>query len=139
MNRYSDDEALNREHHQLLSVTVGIYLGGGFLFLVALGLIFRFECPGNSFTALGWLEFSVWLVAVLYFARCANRHEGVFRLLDQWEQSLHRRKRDLEDLAAHRAGKTLYRLGTDGVARPLEERDGILVTKIPDAERNRNE
>ncbi len=138
MQPCSDDKALNREHHQFLSVTVAIYLVGGLLFLVVLGLIMRFECPGDTLTALGWTELAVWLVALLYCARCANRPHGVFRLLDQWEQSMHRRKRDLHDLAAHRAGQTLYRIGADGVAQPLEERDGVLVTKIPDAQRNRN-
>jgi hypothetical protein len=130
MKPCSDDEALNREHHQFLSVTVAIYLGGGLLFLVGLGLIMRFESDGDTFRALGWVEFAVWLVALFYCARCANHGHGIFRLLNQWERSLDRRKRDLQDLAAHRAGEILYRICADGVARPLEERDGVLVTKI---------
>ena len=46
---------------------------------------------------------------------CAKSGKGVFRLLDQWEQSLLRRKKDWEALAAHRT---------------VEERDRVLVTKI---------
>jgi hypothetical protein len=102
MREFSHDKALNREHDQFLSVTVAVYLGGGLLFLLAVPLILRFECPFESLTKLGWVEFFLWLVALLYSAHCAKSGKGVFRLLDQWEQSLLRRKRDLEAFAAHR-------------------------------------
>jgi hypothetical protein len=102
MSEFSQDKALNREYEQFLSVTVAVYLGGGLFFLVAVPLILRFECPFESLTKLGWVEFFLWLVALLYSAHCAKSGKGVFRLLDQWEQSLLRRKRDLEAFAAHR-------------------------------------
>jgi hypothetical protein len=101
MNQFSDDEALNCEYHQFLSVTVAVYIGGGLFFLVILGLILRFECPLGSTTTFGWLEFLIWFTALLYSVRCAERQEGVFRLLDEWEQSLLRRKQDLEELAIY--------------------------------------
>jgi hypothetical protein len=85
------------------------------LFLLAVPLILRFECPFESLTKLGWVEFFLWLVALLYSAHCAKSGKGIFRLLDQWEQSLLRRKKDLEALAADRT---------------VEERDRVLVTKI---------
>jgi hypothetical protein len=53
-------------------------------------LSFCFECPFESLTKLGWVEFFL-LAALLYSAHCAKRGKGVFRLLDQWEQSLVRR------------------------------------------------
>ena len=115
MREFSHDKALNHEHDQFLSVTVAVYLGGGLLFLLAVPLILRFECPFESVTKLGWVEFFLWLVALLYSAHCAKSGKGVFRLLDQWEQSLLRRKKDLEALAAHRT---------------VEKRDRVLVTKI---------
>ena len=105
MNQFSDDEALNCEYHQFLSITVAVYIGGGLLFLVILGLILRFECPLGSTTTFGWLEFLLWFTALLYSVRCAERQEGVFRLLDEWEQSLLRRKQDLEELAVYREDK----------------------------------
>jgi hypothetical protein len=105
MNQFSDDEALNCEYHQFLSVTVAVYIGGGLFFLVILGLILRFECPLGSTTTFGWLEFLLWFTALLYSVRCAERQEGVFRLLDEWEQSLLRRKQDLEELAVYREDK----------------------------------
>jgi hypothetical protein len=128
---FSHDKALNREHDQFLSVTVAVDLGGGLFFLVALPLILRFECPFESLTKLGWVEFFLWLVALLYSAHCAKSGKGVFRLLDQWEQSLLRRKKDLEALAAYREGQILYKLGAHGILRPVEERNRVLVTKIP--------
>ena len=100
MREFSRDKALNREHDHLLSVTVAIYLGGGLLFLLAVPLILRFECPFESLTKLGWVEFSLWLVALLYSVHCAKRGKGVLRLLDQWEQSLLRRRKDFEASAA---------------------------------------
>jgi hypothetical protein len=115
MREFSHNKALNREHDQFLSVTVTVYLGGGLLFLLAVPLILRFECPFESLTKLGWVEFLLWLVALLYSAHCAKSGKGVFRLLDQWEQSLLRRKKDLEVLAAHQT---------------VEEPDRVLVTKI---------
>ena len=115
MREFSHDKALNREYDQFLSAIVAVYLGGGLFFLVALPLILRFECPFESLTKLGWVEFFLWLVALLYSAHCARSGKGVFRLLDQWEQSLLRRKKDWEALAAHRT---------------VEERDRVLVTKI---------
>jgi hypothetical protein len=138
MTGFSDDDGLNREHHNFLSITVAVYLGGAVLLIVSLGLIMRYECGYNTFTALGWLEFLAWIGAFLYSGRCANRGQGVFRLLNRWEQSLLRRRRDLEDLAACRAGKTLYRVGIDGIARQLEERDGVLVAKASDAKKTHN-
>jgi hypothetical protein len=102
MREFSHDKALNREHDEFLSVTAAVYLGGGLLFLLAVPLILRFECPFESLTKLGWVEFFLWLVALLYSAHCAKSQKGVFRLLDEWEQSLLRRKKDLEALAAHR-------------------------------------
>ena len=98
MREFSQDEALNREHDQFLSVTVAIYLGGGLFFLVAIALILRFEYPFDSLTKLGQVGFFLWLGALLYSASCANSGKGVFRLLDQWEQSLLRRKKDSEAL-----------------------------------------
>ena len=115
MREFSHDKALNREHDQFLSVTAAVYLGGGLLFLLAVPLILRFECPFESLTILGWVEFFLWLVALLYSAHWAKSGKGVFRLLDQWEQSLLRRKKDLEALATHRR---------------VEEHNRILVTKI---------
>ena len=115
MREFSHNKALNREHDEFSSVTVAVYLGGGLLFLLAVPLILRFECPFESLTKLGWIEFFLWLVALLYSAHCAKSGKGVFRLLDQWEQSLLRRKKNLEALAEHRT---------------VEERDRVLVTKI---------
>jgi hypothetical protein len=112
MREFSHDKALTREHDQFLSVTAAVYLGGGLLFLLAVPLILRFECPFESITKLGWVEFFLWLVALLYSAHCAKSRKGVFRLLDQWEQSLLRREKDLEALAAHRT---------------VEEHDGVFV------------
>jgi hypothetical protein len=94
MREFSHDTALNREHDEFLSVTAAVYLGGGLLFLLAVPLILRFECPFESLTKLGWVEFFLWLVALLYSAHCAKSQKGVFRLLDEWEQSLLRRKKD---------------------------------------------
>ena len=130
MKEFSHDKALNREHDQFLSVSAAVYVGGGLFFLVALPLILRFECPFESLTKLGWVEFSLWLVALLYSAHCAKRRKGVFRLLDQWEQSLLRRKNDLEALAAYREGQILCKLGAHGILRSVEERDRALVAKI---------
>jgi len=101
MREFSHDKALNREHDQFLSVTVAVYLGGGLLFLLAVPLILRFECPFESLTKLGWVELFLWLVALLYSAHCAKSGKGVFRLLDQWEQSLLRRKKDWEAWTAY--------------------------------------
>jgi hypothetical protein len=115
MREFSHDTALNREHDQFLSVTAAVYLGGGLLFLLAIPLILRFECPFESITKLGWVEFCLWLAALLYSGHCAKSQKGVFRLLAQWEQSLLRRKKDLEALAAHRT---------------VAEHDRVLVTKI---------
>ena len=98
MREFSHDKALNREHDQFLSVTVAVYLGGGLFFLIALPLILRFECPFEGLTKLGLAEFFLWLGALLYSARCANSGKGVFRLLDQWEQSLLRRKKGFRGL-----------------------------------------
>ena len=105
MNQFSDDEALNCEYHQFLSVTVAVYISGGLFCLVILGLILRFECPLGSTTTFGWLVFLLWLTVLLYSVRCAERQEGVSRLLDEWEQSLLRRKQDSEELAAYREDK----------------------------------
>ena len=58
MREFSQDEALNREYDQFLSVTVAVYLGGGLFFLVAIALILRFEYPFDSLTKLGQVEFS---------------------------------------------------------------------------------
>ena len=127
---FSHDKALNRERDQFLSVTVAVYLGGGLFFLVALPLILRFECPFESLTKLGRVEFFLWLGALLYSAHCAKSRKAVFRLLDQWEQSLLLRKKDLEALA-YREGQILYKLGTHGIFRAVEKRDRVLVTKIP--------
>jgi hypothetical protein len=85
------------------------------LFLVAVPLILRFEYPFESLTKLGWVESFFWLLALLYSVHCAKSGKGVFRLLDQWEQSLLRRKKDWEVLAEHRT---------------VEERHLVLVTKI---------
>jgi hypothetical protein len=130
MREFSHDKALNREHEQFLSVTVAVYLGGGLFFLVAIALILRLECPFESLTKLGRVEFFLWLVALLYSARCANSGKGVFRLIDQWEQSLLRRKKDLEAVAPYREGQIHYKPSADGILRPVQERDGVLVTKI---------
>jgi hypothetical protein len=129
MREFSHDQALNREYDEYLSVTVAVYLGGGLFFLVAIALILRFECPFESLTKLGRVEFFLWLFALLYSAHCAKSGKGVFRLLDQWEQSLLRRKKDLEAFAAYREGQILYKPGANGILRPVEERDGVLVTK----------
>ena len=115
MREFSHNKALNCEHDEFSSVTVAVYLGGGLLFLLAVPLILRFECRFEGLTKLGWIEFFLWLVALLYTAHCAKSGKGVFRLLDQWEQSLLRRKKNLEALAEHRT---------------VEERDRVLVTKI---------
>ena len=128
---FSHDKTLNREHDQFLSVTVAVYLGGGLFFLIALPLILRFECPFEGLTKLGLVEFILWLGALLYSAHCAKSRKAVFRLLDQWEQSLLLRKKDLEALAAYREGQILYKLGAHRILRPVEERDRVLVTKIP--------
>jgi hypothetical protein len=117
MREFSHDKALNREHDQFLSVTVAVYLGGGLFFLVAIALILRLEYPFESLTKLGRIEFFLWLVALLYWARCANSGKGIFRLLDQWEQSLLRRKKDLEAFA-YREGEIHYKLSADGILRP---------------------
>jgi len=61
MRHFSDDVALNREYQQYLSVIVALYFGFGLLLLILLGLIFRYECPSNTFTLLGWLEFIGWI------------------------------------------------------------------------------
>jgi hypothetical protein len=100
MREFSHDKALNREYDQFLCVTAAVYLGGGLLFLLAVPLVLRFECPFESLTILGWVEFFLWLVALLYSTRCAKSRKGVFRLLDQWETSLLRRKKDLKAFAA---------------------------------------
>ena len=115
MREFSHDKALNREHDQFLSVTVAVYLGGGLLFLLAVPLILRFECPFESLTKVGWVEFLLWLVALLFSAHCAKNGKGVFRLLDQWEQSLLRRKRNL---------------GASAADRTVEKPGRVLVTKI---------
>jgi hypothetical protein len=131
MREFSHDKALNREHDQFLSVTVAVYLGGGLFFLIALPLILRFECPFEGLTKLGLVEFFLWLGALLYSAHCAKSRKAVFRLLDQWEHSLLLRKTDLEALAAYREGQILCKLGAQGILRPVEERDRVLFTKIP--------
>jgi hypothetical protein len=123
MREFSHDKALNREHDQFLSVTVAVYLGGGLLFLLTVPLILRFECPFESLTNLGWLEFFLWLVALLSSAHCAKSGKGVFRLLDQWEQSLLRRKKDLEALAAHRTVEERDRIW---LRRSLMEKERIV-------------
>ena len=128
---FSHDKTLNREHDQFLSVTVAVYLGGGLFFLIALPLILRFECPFEGLTKLGLVEFFLWLGALLYSAHCAKSRKAVFRLLDQWEQSLLLRKKDLEALAAYREGQILYKVGAHRILRPVEECDRVLVTKIP--------
>jgi hypothetical protein len=120
MREFSHDKALNREHDQFLSATVAVYLGGGLLFLVAVPLILRFECPFESLTKLGWVEFLLWLVALLYSAHCAKSGEGVFRLLDQWEQSLLRRKKNLEALAVHRTVEECDRVSVTTIANGKE-------------------
>jgi hypothetical protein len=120
MREFSHDKTLNREHDQFLSVTAAVYLGGGLLFLLAVPLILRFECPFENLTKLGWVEFFLWLVALLYSAQCARSGKGVFRLLDQWEQSLLRRRKDSEALAA---------ISNSG------RRDRVLFTKIANGKR----
>jgi hypothetical protein len=121
MRELCDNEALNREYEQLLSVTAAVYLGGGLLFLLAVPLILRFECRFECLTKLGWIEFFLWLIALLYSAHCAKSGKGVFRLLCQWEQSLLRRKRNLEASAADRTVKKPGR---------------VLVTKIANGNSN---
>jgi hypothetical protein len=123
MRKFSHDKALNREHDQFLSVTVAVYLGGGLLFLLAVPLILRFECPFESLTKLGWVEFFLWLVALQSSAHCAKSGKGVFRLLDQWEQLLLRRKKDLETLAAHRTVEERDRIW---LRRSLMEKERIV-------------
>jgi hypothetical protein len=130
MREFSHDKALNREHDQFLSVTVAVYLGGGLFFLIALPLILRFECPFEGLTKLGLVEFFLWLGALLYSAHCAKSRKAVFRLLDQWEQSLLLRKTDLEALAAYREGQILCKLGAHRMLRPVEERDRVLASRV---------
>jgi hypothetical protein len=125
---FSHDKTLNREHDQFLSVTVAVYLGGGLFFLLALPLILRFECQFEGLTKLGLVEFSLWLGALLYSAHCAKSRKAVFRLLDQWEQSLLLRKKNLEALVAYREGQILYKAGAHRILRPVEKRDRVLVT-----------
>ena len=127
---FSHDKTLNREHDQFLSVTVAVYLGGGLFFLIALPLILRFECPFEGLTKLGLVEFFLWLGALLYSAHCAKSRKAVFRLLDQWEQSLLLRKTDLEALAAYREGQILCKLGAHRMLRPVEERDRVLASRV---------
>lgn len=125
-----DDASLNREQQQLSAVTAFVYLGGGLLFIVALGLIMRLS-SGPSFGSAQWFLFAIWLAALVACGRCADRGLWVFRLLSDWDQSIQRRRRELEALTAHRAGQIIYHVGPDGVAHPVEERDGVLVIKQP--------
>lgn len=128
MTHNIDEPSLNREQQKLSAVTAFVYLAGGLLFIIALGLIMSLS-SGPSFTGGSWFLFALWIAALCAFGYCADRGFWVFGLLDQWDQSIQRRRRALEHLAAHRAGETILHVGPDGIGYPVEERDGILVSK----------
>jgi hypothetical protein len=97
-----DEASLNREQRQLSAVTAFVYLGGGLLFIAALGLIMRLS-SGPSFGPAGWFLFAIWLAALCACGYCADRGLWIFGLLDQWDQSILRRRRELEALKKPRS------------------------------------
>ncbi len=128
MTYFSDDEALDREHNQMMGVTCLVYAIGGLFFLITLSLILNMI---DESAIIGWIVFIIWFAAVFYSIRAADNGYGPFRLLDQWEQSILRRRTYQEQLAALRAGERLYNMDCNGCMQELEERDGVIVRKTP--------
>ena len=96
MREFSPDKALNREYDKFLAVITIVHLGGKLFLLLLVVLIFHFECPSGRLTTIGWLEFISWLAAVLFFIYCFKHRKGLSRILEEWEQSLLRRKKDID-------------------------------------------
>jgi hypothetical protein len=137
----AEEEKLKKDYQKFKKAERDIYFGALLYLLTSfcvLGLIFRYESPNHeSLTALGWLELISWFAVVSYSFYYFNKRKGFFSLLDEWQSLLEGRKRDLEYLAAHRAGEPIYKRDNKGVYRPVEERGGVLVTKSTEEEHNR--
>ncbi len=87
-----DESPLDREHRNLSRITALIYLGGGLLFVVALGLIMRMS-EGSAFGPAQWILGGIWLAALAACAWCADRGLWVYRLLNEWEESIEKRRK----------------------------------------------
>ena len=100
MKEFSHDKALNREHDQFLSVTVAVYLGGGLLFLLAVPRICASSVHSRVSRNSGGLSFSSGSSRCCIRLIAPNVGKAFSDSSDQWEQSLLRRRKDWEPLAA---------------------------------------
>lgn len=131
-SQFTDDQALAVEHRSYVMVKNSISI----VYYLAAVVVFFYGVTefANSprVTSLGVMKAVVWIAAMRHFYVVLNWQRGIFGHLEQWHQSLLRRKSDFDALQAVRAGETLYKVCSDGRARQLQEVDGALVV-VPDS------
>jgi len=130
MPNFSENKELEKQYNRLIWTKFSIFVILVVLFLYLFNWITEHHMHrGGSFTLAGWGYFSILSLIIYLTIQAAIHGYWPFVLLDEKEQKLLFQRIDYRDLLDFRAGKFTLMQDRDGIAREVEEHDGILVFK----------